>query len=43
MIRYNCQAIADFHNQTSDAQRTYAAKVLQGYEADVRALMAEKK
>lgn len=43
LIRYNCQAIADFHNQTSDAQRAHAAKVLQGYEADVRALMAEKK
>ncbi|MEY2781089.1 MAG: hypothetical protein RL307_793 [Pseudomonadota bacterium] len=43
MIRYNCQAIADFHNQTSEAQRAHAAKVLQGYEADARALMAEKK
>ncbi len=43
LTRYNCQAIADFHQQTSPAQRAYAVKVLQGYEADVRALMAEKK
>lgn len=43
LTRYNCQSIADFHNQTSDAQRAHAVKVLQGYEADVRALMAEKK
>jgi uncharacterized membrane protein len=39
--RYNCEAVAAFHNRTTPAQRAHAVKVLQGYADDVRALMAQ--
>ena len=42
LVRYNCQAIAEFHNLTTPTQRAHALKVLKGYEADVRELIAEK-
>lgn len=35
-----CSAIAAFHNSTSASQRSKLQQTLQGYEADVRALMA---
>lgn len=35
-----CAAIAAFHNSTSASQRSKLQQTLQGYEADVRALMA---
>ncbi len=35
-----CSAIAAFHNSTSASQRSKLQQNLQGYEADVRALMA---
>ena len=35
-----CGAIAAFHNSTSASQRSKLQQTLQGYEADVRALMA---
>ncbi|MDR7308166.1 DUF6279 family lipoprotein [Rhodoferax saidenbachensis] len=35
-----CSAIAAFHNSTTTSQRSKLQQTLQGYEADVRALMA---
>jgi hypothetical protein len=38
--REACAAIADFHNRTSTEQRQHLQQLLQGYEADARALLA---
>lgn len=40
-VRHGCQAFADLHNSTSTEQRRHAQERLQGYEVDLRALMAE--
>ena len=37
---YNCGFVADIHNAATAAQREHAARKLQAYEADLRALAA---
>ena len=38
---YNCEVVAQLHNATTPAQRQAAAATLKGWEADLRALVAD--
>lgn len=42
MLKEGCETLALLHNSTNAAQRRHLIKELQGYEADIRALAAEK-
>lgn len=41
MLQESCRTLAALHNSTTPAQRRHLADKLQGYEEDVRALMAQ--
>ena len=41
LVREGCAQFAQLHNSTSPEQRAHAVNVLQGYEADLRALAAQ--
>ncbi|MFM6985751.1 MAG: DUF6279 family lipoprotein [Hydrogenophaga sp.] len=41
-VRHGCAAFARLHNSTTPPQRRHAQQVLQGYEADLRALAAQR-
>jgi len=43
LIQENCRTYAALHNSTSPGQRSKALETLKGYEADLRALMAQRR
>lgn len=42
LVQHGCTQFAALHNATTSEQRANAVRVLKGYEADFRALVAQR-